>query len=150
MDKGQGGKECVLPVNNAVFRVDSEPSRAAVLVDGDALGKTPLLDGKPVSLGFHTVKLTIGEDYRDWEEVVEFDKKVEDRTGERRIVLHKEYLKIGERAAQQGDTNAAIQAYASTDKTHPDYSGAHPRLGQIVLAEQHDYAAAHRAYVRVL
>src|SRR5256886_14882602 len=87
MDKGQGGKEFVLPVNKAVFTVESEPSRAAVLVDGDALGKTPLLEGKPVSLGFHTVKLTVGEDYRDWEEVVEFDKKVEDRTGERRIVL---------------------------------------------------------------
>ncbi len=150
MDKGQGGKEFVLPVNNAVFRVDSEPSRAAVLVDGDALGKTPLLDGKPVSLGFHTVKLTVGEDYRDWEEVVEFDKKVEDRTGERRIVLHKDYLKLGERAAQQGDTNAAIQAYASTDKTHPDYSEAHARLGQIYLDDKNDYEGAVREFESVL
>src|SRR3989440_2562233 len=108
MDKGQGGKEFVLPVNNAVFRVDSEPSRAAVLVDGDALGKTPLLDGKPVSVGVHTAELTVGGDCRGWGAVARFDKKVEDRTGERRIVLHKDYLKIGERAAQQGDTNAAI------------------------------------------
>ena len=41
-----------------------------------------ILEGKPVGLGFHTVKLTVGEDYRDWEEVVEFDKKIEDRTGD--------------------------------------------------------------------
>ena len=150
MDKGEGVREFVLPVNNAVFRVDSEPSRATVLVDGDAFGKTPLLEGKPVSLGFHTVKLTVGEDYRDWEEVVEFDKKVEDRTGERRIVLHKDYLKIAERAAQQGDTNAAMQAYASTDKTHPDYSEAHVRLGQIYLDDKNDYEAAVREFESVL
>jgi hypothetical protein len=150
MDKGQGVKEFVLAVNNAVFKVDSEPSRAAVMVDGDAFGKTPLLEGKPVSLGFHTVKLTVGEDYRDWEEVVEFDKKVEDRTGERRIVLHKDYLKLGERAAQQGDVNAAIQAYAGTDKTHPDYSEAHVRLGQIYLDDKNDYEAAVREFESVL
>src|SRR5436190_52532 len=150
MDKGEGVREFVLPVNNAVFRVDSEPSRATVLVDGDACGRTPLLEGKPVSLGFHTVKLTVGEDYRDWEEVVEFDKKVEDRTGERRIVLHKDYLRIGERAAQQGDTNAAMQAYASTDKTHPDYSEAHARLGQIYLDDKNDYEAAVREFESVL
>jgi tetratricopeptide (TPR) repeat protein len=150
MDKGQGLKEFILAVNNAVFKVDSEPSRATVLVDGDAFGKTPLLDGKPVSLGFHSVKLTVGEDYRDWEEVMEFDKKVEDRTGERRIVLHKDYLKLGERAAQQGDTGAAIQAYAATDKTHPDYSEAHVRLGQIYLDDKNDYEAAVREFESVL
>jgi len=150
LEKGQGGKEFVLAVNNAVFKVDSEPSRAAVAVDGDAFGKTPLLDGKPVSLGFHTVKLTVGEDYREWEEVMEFDKKVEDRTGERRIVLHKDYLKLGERAAQQGDANAAIQAYASTDKTHPDYSEAHVRLGQLYLDDKNDYEAAVREFESVL
>jgi len=151
MDKGQGAKEFVLAVNNAVFKVDSEPSRATVMVDGDAFGKTPLLEGKPVSLGFHTVKLSVGaEDYRDWEEVVEFDKKVEDRTGERRIVLHKDYLKIGERAVQQGDVNAAIQAYGATDKTHPDYSEAHARLGQIYLDDKNDYEAAVREFESVL
>ncbi|MGH3370985.1 MAG: PEGA domain-containing protein, partial [Nocardioidaceae bacterium] len=150
VEKGQGVKEFVLAVNNAVFKVDSEPSRAAVLVDGEAFGKTPLLDGKPVSLGFHTVKLTVGEDYRDFEEVVEFDKKVEDRTGDRRFVLHKDYLKIGERAAQQGDLNGAIQAYGATDKTHPDYSEAHTRLGQIYLDEKNDYEAAVREFENVL
>jgi tetratricopeptide (TPR) repeat protein len=81
---------------------------------------------------------------------VEFDKKVEDRTGERRIVLHKDYLKLGERAAQQGDVNAAIQAYAGTDKTHPDYSEAHARLGQIYLDDKNDYEAAVREFESVL
>ena len=151
MEKGQGAKEFVLAVNNAVFKVDSEPSRATVMVDGDAFGKTPLLEGKPVGLGFHTVKLSVGsDDYRDWEEVVEFDKKIEDRTGEHRIVLHKDYLKIGERAAQQGDVGAAIQAYAATDKTHPDYSEAHARLGQIYLDDKNDYDGAVREFESVL
>src|SRR5881296_1777940 len=150
MDKGQGAKEFVLAVNNAVFKVDSEPSRATVMVDGDAFGKTPLLEGKPVSLGFHTVQLTVGEDYRDWEEVVEFDKKIEDRTGDRRIALYRDYLKLGERATQKGDTDGAIQAYASADKRHPDYSEAHHRLARIYLDEKNDYDAAIREFESVL
>jgi len=80
---------------------------------------------------------------------VEFDKKVEDRTGERRIVLHKDYLKLGERAAQQGDTTPP-SSYASTDKTHPDYSEAHARLGQIYLDDKNDYEAAVREFESVL
>src|SRR3989442_1166714 len=133
LEKNGDSREFVLGVNNASFKVDSEPSSAAVFVDGDQLGKTPILEGRPVGLGFHTVKLTVGEDYRDWEEVVEFDKKIEDRTGDRKIALQRDYLKLGERAAPKGDINGAIQAYGSTDTKHPDYSEAHHRLRRIYL-----------------
>ncbi len=150
VEKSGDQREFVLAVNNASFRVDSDPSSAAVFVDGDQLGKTPILEGKPVGLGFHTVKLAVGEDYRDWEEVVEFDKKVEDRTGDRKIALHKDYLKLGERAAQKGDINGAIQAYGSTDPKHPDYSEAHHRLAQLYLDEKNDYDAAIREFESVL
>jgi tetratricopeptide (TPR) repeat protein len=150
VEKNGDTREFVLSANNSLFKVESQPSGAAVLVDGDQLGKTPILDGKPVGLGFHTVKLTVGEDYRDWEEVVEFDKKIEDRTGDRKIALSLDYLKIGERAAQKGDINAAIQAYASTDKNHPDYSEAHHRLARIYLDEKNDYEAAIRELESIL
>jgi tetratricopeptide (TPR) repeat protein len=92
----------------------------------------------------------MGGDYRDWEEIVEFDKKVEDRTGDRKVILHKDYLKIGERAEQQGDADAAIQAYTSTEKGHPDYSEAHHRLAQIYLDDKNDYDAAIREFESVL
>jgi hypothetical protein len=150
VDKNQEAREFLLAVNNSIFKVDSEPSRASVSVDGESFGKTPLTDGKPVPLGFHTVKLSVGEDYRDWEEVVEFDKKVEDRTGERRIVLHKDFLRIGEKAQQAGNLDAAIQAYASTQKGHPDYSEAHHRLAQIYLDDKDDYEGAIREFESVL
>ncbi len=150
LEKNGDSREFVLGVNNASFKVDSEPSSAAVFVDGDQLGKTPILEGKPVGLGFHTVKLTVGEDYRDWEEVVEFDKKIEDRTGDRKIALQRDYLKLGERAAQKGDINGAIQAYGSTDTKHPDYSEAHHRLARIYLDDKNDYDAAIREFESVL
>jgi tetratricopeptide (TPR) repeat protein len=143
-------KEFVLSANNSLFRVDSAPSGAAVYVDENEFGRTPLLEGKLVNLGFHRVRLTVGEDYRDWEEVVEFDKKVEDRTGDSRIVLHKDYLRIGEKAAQRGDVEAAIQAYGSTVKGHPDYSEAHRRLGGLYLDEKSDYDSAIREFESVL
>jgi len=150
IEKSKDVREFVLAVNNAIFKIDSEPSSAGVFVDGDKIGQTPILDGKPVPLGFHTVKVTAGGDFRDWEEVVEFSKKEEDRTGDRKIVLSKDFLKIGQRAREKGDIEGAIQAYKSAEKGHPDYSEAHHRLAQIYLDEKGDYDAATWEFENVL
>jgi pSer/pThr/pTyr-binding forkhead associated (FHA) protein len=150
IEKSKDVREFVLAVNNAMFKIDSEPSSAGVFVDGEKIGQTPILDGKPVTLGFHTVKVSAGGDFRDWEEVVEFSKKEEDRTGDRKIVLPKDFLKIGQRAQQKGDIEGAIQAYKSAEKGHPDYSEAHHRLAQIYLDEKGDYDAATREFENVL
>jgi tetratricopeptide (TPR) repeat protein len=150
IEKSKDVREFVLAVNNAIFKIDSEPSSAGVFVDGEKIGQTPILDGKPVSLGFHTVKVSVGGDFRDWEEVVEFSKKEENRTGDRKIILPKDFLKIGQRAQQKGDIEGAIQAYKSTEKGHPDYSEAHHRLAQIYLDEKGDYDAATREFENVL
>lgn len=150
VEKNKDTREFVLQVNNSMFKIESEPAGADVYVDGEKLGKTPIRDGKLVNLGFHTVKVTVGGDYRDWEEVVEFAQKVEDRTGDRQIVLHKDYLKIGERAEQKGDVDGAIQAYKSTEKGHPDYSEAHSRLAQLYLDDKNDYDAAIGEFENVL
>ncbi len=143
-------KEFVLAVNNALFKVDSEPQGADVAVDGTSIGKTPLPGGKIVPLGFHTVRLSVGGDYRDFDEVIEFSRDVEDRTGTRRIVLYKDYLAIGERARKAGNLDGAIQAFAAAGKEHPDYSEAHSRLGMIYLDERNDYGAAIREFENVL
>lgn len=143
-------KEFVLAVNNSLFKVDSEPSGADVVVDGTPVGKTPIAEGKPFPLGFHTVRVSAGADYRDFEEVLEFSRDVEDRTGSRKIVLFKDYLGIGERAAKSGNLNAAIQAYGAATKEHPDYSEIHGRLGKIYLDEKNDYGAAIREFENVL
>ncbi len=143
-------KEFVLAVNNALFKVDSEPQGADVSVDGTSIGKTPLLAGKIVPLGFHTVRVSAGGDYRDFDEVIDFSRDVEDRTGGRRIVLFKDYLAIGERARKAGNLDAAIQAFAAAGKEHPDYSEAHGRLGMIYLDDRKDYAAAIKEFEGVL
>jgi len=150
VEKNRDVKEYTLTVNNAIFKIDSQPTSADVYVDGEKIGRTPITDGKPVTLGFHTVKVSVGGDYREWEEVVEFASKVEDRTGSRSVVLYKDYLKIGERAEQKGDVAAAVQAYRSTEKGHPDYSVAHHRLAQIYLDDQNDYDGAIREFENVL
>jgi tetratricopeptide (TPR) repeat protein len=150
VEKNRELKEYSLTVNNAMFKVESQPSPADVSVDGDKIGRTPLTDGKPVTLGFHTVNISVGGDYRDWEEVVEFASKVEDRTGSRSVVLYKDYLKIGERAEQKGDMDGAITAYQSTEKGHPDYSETHHRLAQIYLDDKNDYDAAILEFENVL
>ena len=143
-------KEYVLTVNNSLFKVDSAPSGSDVVLDGTPIGKTPIAEGKPVPLGFHTVRVSAGADYRDFEEVMEFSREVEDRTGSRRIVLFKDYLGIGERAVKAGKLDAAIQAFGATQKDHPDYSEAHGRLGKIYLDERNDFGAAIREFEDVL
>jgi hypothetical protein len=150
IEKNKEVKDFTLLVNNSLFRIDTLPQGAEVFVDGEKIGKTPILDGKPVTLGFHTVKATLGGDYRDWEEVIEFSKKEESRFGTAKIVLYKDFLKIGEQAERKGDIDGAIRAYQSTDKSHPDYSTAHHRLAQIYLDEKNDYDGAIREFENVL
>jgi tetratricopeptide (TPR) repeat protein len=149
IEKSKDLKEFVLNVNNSVLKMESDPGSAEVQIDGERAGKTPIHD-KLVTLGFHTVRVSVGGDYRDWEEVMEFAKKVEDRTGSAKIVLHKDYLKIGERELQKGNIDAAIEAYRSTEKGHPDYSEAHHRLAQIYLDEKNDYESAISEFENVL
>jgi tetratricopeptide (TPR) repeat protein len=148
--KSGEAREFLLTANNVLFRVDSTPSSATVYIDDEQIGKTPITGGKLITLGFHSVRLTYGEDYRDFFEVMEFTKKEEDRTGERRIVLQKDFLKIGERARQKGDIESAIKTYASTERDHPDYAEAHRRLGDIYLDDKEDYDGAIAEFEAVL
>ncbi len=150
IEQNKETREFTLAVNNALFRIDSDPRSATVFVDEEKIGKTPLLDGKPVALGFHTVKVSLGDDYRDWEEVVEFARTEENRTNDRKIVLARDYLKIGDRALQKNDIDGAITAYRSTDKAHPDYSEARHRLARIYLDDKEDYDGAIREFENVL
>ena len=143
-------KEYLLKVANALFKVESEPSGAEVFVDNLRVGKTPILEGHLVNFGFRGVKLSVGGDYRDWEEVLEFNKPEMDRTGPNKIVLVKDLLKIGRTAEQNGNIDAAIQAYTGTQKGHPDYSEAHHRLAQLYMDERHDYDSAIREFENVL
>lgn len=149
VEKSGDTKEYVMAANTALFKVESNPSNARIFVDGEDFGRTPLA-GKPVGLGFHTVRLTVGESYRDWEEVVEFDKKIEDRTGNNKITLFKDYVKLAEAAEAKGDIDGAIAAYAATVRAHPDYSVARHRLAQLYLDEKDDYDGAIREFENVL
>ncbi len=143
-------REVTLAANNALFKVDSTPAPATVFIDDEQVGKTPISDGRQVTLGFHSVRLTHGEDYRDFFEVMEFANREEDRTGDRRIVLHKDFLRIGERAREKGDIENALQAYGSTERSHPDYAEAHRRMGQIYLDDKEDYDKAVAEFEAVL
>lgn len=150
IEKNGENKKFVMAANYARFKVETMPSPATVYIDGELLGKTPMLEGKQVGLGFHTVRVSAGENYRDWEEVVEFAKKVEDRTGAGKIVLYKDFMKLGEVAESKGNVEAAITAYAATVKGHPDYSEAHHRLAQLYLDEKEDFNGAIREFENVL
>ena len=150
IEKSGTSKQFAMAGNYAVFKVDSTPSPATVYIDGEVFGQTPMVAGKQLGLGFHTVRLAAGENYRDWEEVVEFDKKIEDRTGARKIVLFKDYMKLGEAAEAKGNVDAAIAAYTATVNGHPDYSEAHHRLAQLYLDEKNDFNGAIREFENVL
>ncbi len=127
---------------NSNLKMASDPNGAKVYVDEQGIGNTPLPAEYPVPLGFHTVRLSKGGDYRDWEEVIEFNKHEEDFTGSNKVVLFKDYLKIGSRAYESSDVDAAINAYRSATKEHPDFAEAHHRLARMYMDEKGDYDAA--------
>ncbi len=143
-------KEFSLEVANALFKVESEPSAAAVFVDGTEVGTTPLLDGQLVNFGFRKIKLSVGGDFRDWEEVIEFNQHEVDRTGDNKIVFLKDYLKIGKQAEENNNIDSAIQAYARTERENPDYSHAHHRLAQLYMDDKKDYNSAIKEFEKVL
>jgi tetratricopeptide (TPR) repeat protein len=147
--KSGEAREFTLTANTALFKLDSEPSGATVTIDDEPAGKTPLA-GKSVTLGFHSVRIAYGDDYRDFFQVMEFNKSEEDRTGERRVVLQKDFLRIGDRARQKGDIDGAIQAYAAAGRDHPDYAEAHRRLGTLYLDDKQDYDRAIAEFEAVL
>lgn len=150
IEKNGEQKQYALTANYALFKVETSPSPASIYIDGELLGKSPMLEGKQLPLGFHTVRVTAGDNYRDFEEVIEFAKKQENRTGASKIVLFKDYVKLGEAAEAKGNIDAAIAAYAATEKAHPDYSEAHHRLAQLYLDEKDDFNGAIREFENVL
>ncbi|MEE8319258.1 MAG: PEGA domain-containing protein [bacterium] len=149
-NQDKGKKEYTLGVNNALLRVESMPSSAEILLDGIKIGATPMLGGKQVKFGFHTLKLTTGGNYRDFEEVLGFNRKEINLTGSDKIVFVRDYIKQGKRAEMTGDIDGAIKAYGSPGKSHPDYSSARFRLAQLYMDERDDYASAIREFENVL
>ncbi len=150
VDEDKDVREFILNANNSLFKVDSQPSQAEVFIDGFKIGKTPIREGKLVNFGSHSLVLSVGGDYRDWEEVMEFNKRVEDRTGAKKIVFFKDYLKIGDRAEEERNIDAAIQAYSSAIRKHPDYSIIRCKLASLYMDEKNNYDAAIREFENVL
>ncbi len=150
VDQNGETKAFNLEVASALFKVESEPSEAAVFVDNVEIGRTPIIDGKPVNFGFRKIKLSVGGEYRDWEKVVEFNKSEVEFTGENMVVFLKDYLKIGKTAEKNGSIDAAIAAYSKAEKGNPDYSNAHHRLAQLYMDEKNDFGSAIREFENVL
>ncbi|MBW2607068.1 MAG: PEGA domain-containing protein [Deltaproteobacteria bacterium] len=150
VEKNKEVKEFALDVSSALFKVDSVPSGAVVFIDGVEIGTTPMLDGKLVNFGFRKVKLSVGGEYRDWEKIMEFNAPEVERLDDNMIVFLKDYMKIGKMAEQNGNIDAAIQAYKNTERQSPDYSQAHCRLAQLYMDEKKDYDQAVREFENVL
>ena len=95
-----------------------------------------------MTLGFHSVKVEIGGDFRPWEEVIEFSGSEETRTGPRKIVLYRDLLKAADRAENARQFEEAIRLYTSASKDHPDYVELRHRLGQLYYDDKRDYDRA--------
>jgi hypothetical protein len=120
------------------FTVESEPAGATVQLDDQRIGTTPITKPYPVTLGFRSVRIDAGGDWRAWEEVIEFKREEESR----KIVLHKDFLKLADRAENARQFDEAIRLYTAAPKEHPDYPELRHRLGQLYLDDKRDYDRA--------
>ncbi|MDH3326185.1 MAG: PEGA domain-containing protein [Gammaproteobacteria bacterium] len=143
-------KEFMLESYYSTLKVESTPSNASVFIDDENIGRTPMIDGKPVSTGFHTVRISAGGDWRDWEEVMEFSTDEVDWTGEESIEFDKNYLNMGEKAADAGRVDEAISMFSKADKDHPDYAEAHHSLAQLYLDKKQNVDAAIKEFELVV
>jgi hypothetical protein len=134
----------------ARFTVESMPGDAAVAVDSREVGRTPILTPVEVRLGFRRLKVEAEGEFRAFDKVVEFAKPEVRMTGQDRIVLEKDVLRIGERLLGEGRAEEAMTTLALAGPTHPDFSAARHRLGQLYLDEKNDPDAAIAEFERVL
>ena len=150
LEKNAGLKEYMLDSYYSLLKVESEPSNATVYIDGAPLGTTPFVDGKSVSTGFHTVKISAGGDFRDWEEVIEFSNGDVDWTGDESILFQKDLLRLGENAARSGKIDEAVSLYSQANKDHPDYAEIYHALAQLYLDEKNNPDAAIKEFEKVV
>ena len=143
-------KEFSLEIADALFKVESEPSGAEVFIDGVSIGKTPIYEGQLINFGFRKIKLSVGGDYRDWQAVIEVNQPEIDRTGSKKIVFLKDYLKIGREAEKRGEVDTAISAYVQIERENPDYSAVRCRLAQLYMDEKNNYDGAVKEFENVL
>ncbi|MDH5546921.1 MAG: PEGA domain-containing protein [Gammaproteobacteria bacterium] len=150
VEKNAELKEFMLDSYYSLLKVTSDPSNATVYIDGSSIGTTPLTEGKPVSTGFHTVRIAAGGDWRDFEEVIEFSANEVNWTGDQSIMFHKDYLRLGDKAAAAGRVDEAIALYQKAEKDHPDYADIHHNLAQLYLDEKKDPTAAVAEFEKVV
>lgn len=150
IEKNADLREFMLDSYYSLLKVESEPANATVYVDGKMLGKTPMLDGKEVSTGFRTVRISAGGDFRDFEEVMEFNTNEVNWTGDNAIYFHKDFLAMGERAVDQNKIDEAIKLYSQAEKDHPDYADIRHNLAQLYLDHKKDPDAAIREFEKVV
>lgn len=143
---GTTNKDYALKANNSMFTVASNPTGAEVFVDEESIGKTPITKAVPITLGFHKVRVALGGQYRDWEEIVEFSGKSKKLTGGNSVKIFKDFLRTGDTAESSGKIDSAIAAYSKANKNHPDYAEIRNRLAQLYLDEKSDYDAAIREF----
>ncbi len=148
--QAQGERAVALVPAAARFTVESAPSEAAVAVDGKEVGRTPITKPVEVRLGFRRVRVDAGGELRAFEKIIEFARSELALTGPDRVVLEKDWLRIGERLLAEGRAAEAMEALAQAGPKHPDYSAARHRLGQLYLDEKKDPEGAIREFERVL
>lgn len=139
-------KSYTLDSYSTLFRVESDPAGARVIIDEEKVGVTPLKKAKHVPIGFHRVRLELGGQYRPWDEIVEFNQKEKNFTGSNSVLIYKDYLRLGEGAEKKNDINTALKYYSKTTVDHPDYADARSRLAQLYLDEKNNYDYAIREY----
>jgi tetratricopeptide (TPR) repeat protein len=151
IEPGKKGERFEFALNSfsSDLTLESEPSGAIVWLDDNRVGTTPISKAIPVTIGFHTLRVDAGNEFRSWEEVVEFNKAEENRTGSNRIVLYKDYLKLADQAESARQFDEAIRLYLAAPKEHPDYVELHHRLGQLYLDDKHDTDLALAEFERV-
>ena len=141
--------ELALKSFSSELTIESEPSGATVSLDDTRIGSTPISKPYQVTLGFHTIKVDAGGDFRAWEDVIEFSKSEENRTGANKVVLYKDFLKLADRAENARQFDEAIRLYSTAPKEHPDYVELRHRLGQLYLDDKKDADRAVAEFERV-
>jgi tetratricopeptide (TPR) repeat protein len=138
-----------LPFESAYIRVETIPPGASVSVDGQLIGKTPLVQATPVPSGFVKIEVDGPGNYKKFSQVMELEQGTLDLTGQRAIKLERDFKQEVAKLLDAGKTDEAISRLEEIGESHSDYLTARHELGEIYLTFKGDPQRAAATFAQV-
>ena len=133
----------------AFVQLESDPEKAKVYLDGAYVGETPFQRPVVASTGFVKLEVVGPKGFKKLEKILDLSAGTLSLTGDRKILLERDFLSEANNALKSGDINSALKLFESIQPEHSDYLLAQHQAGEIYLSSYKSPVKAAAAFAKV-